>query len=84
MNCIASPSNDTAYDAAPCEPVVIGSDAHKLPVRVELAELLEVCLAENERRLSIYDSRLLRPLTVPALVRLARHFLGVTQRQFPA
>lgn len=39
------------------------------------AALLDVCLAENERRMAGYDSRLLRPQTVPRLVRLARLFL---------
>lgn len=33
---------------------------------------MDICLAENERRLSGYDARLLRPTTVPRLVRLAR------------
>ena len=32
---------------------------------------LKTCLVENHRRLSIYDSRLLRPQIVPSLVRLA-------------
>jgi hypothetical protein len=35
-----------------------------------LRSFLELCLAENERRLSIYDSRLLRPALVPGTVKL--------------
>ncbi len=44
-------------------------------VDVTAAELMDVCLAENDRRLVGYDPRLLRPRFVPALVRLARRFL---------
>jgi len=32
---------------------------------------LELCLSENERRLSVYDSRLPRPRLIPSLVRMA-------------
>jgi hypothetical protein len=39
------------------------------------AELIDVCLAENDRRLAGYDPRLLRPVFVPRLMRLARRFL---------
>ena len=35
-----------------------------------LRSFLELCLAENERRLAIYDSRLLRPFLVPSAVRM--------------
>jgi hypothetical protein len=42
---------------------------------VDVRELLDVCLAENDRRLGIYDARLLRPTFVPRLVRFARRFL---------
>ncbi|MBV8889317.1 MAG: ferritin-like domain-containing protein [Alphaproteobacteria bacterium] len=40
-----------------------------------LAALLDICLAENDRRLAGYDPRLLRPRAVPRLVRLLRRFL---------
>ena len=43
---------------------------------VGLTELLDLCLEENERRSSVYDSRLLRPRVVPALARGARWILG--------
>lgn len=38
-------------------------------------EMIDLCLAENERRMAGYDPRLLRPETVPKLARLARRFL---------
>jgi hypothetical protein len=41
-----------------------------------LPELLALCLAENERRFAGYDERLLRPVTVPCLVRLALRVMG--------
>ncbi|THC46338.1 ferritin-like domain-containing protein [Massilia sp. Mn16-1_5] len=41
-----------------------------------LPDLLALCLAENERRFAGYDARLLRPATVPRLVRLALRMLG--------
>jgi hypothetical protein len=39
------------------------------------AALIEICLAENERRLSGYDPRLLRPNIVPRLMRVALRLL---------
>jgi hypothetical protein len=42
---------------------------------IDVAELIDICLAENERRMSAYDRRLLRPFAVPALARLARRFM---------
>lgn len=42
---------------------------------IGVAELLDICLAENGRRMSFYDRRLLRPLAVPAIARLARRLL---------
>jgi hypothetical protein len=40
-----------------------------------LGALIDVCLAENDRRLSGYDPRLLRPAVVPRLLRFVRCFL---------
>jgi hypothetical protein len=42
---------------------------------IDTAELMDLCLAEDDRRLSGYDSRLKRPRTVPRLVRFARRFM---------
>jgi hypothetical protein len=37
--------------------------------------LMRICLEENDRRFAGYDSRLLRPTTVPGLVRFAQRFM---------
>ena len=42
---------------------------------LSIGSLLDVCLAENDRRLAGYDPRLLRPAVVPRLARLARRFM---------
>jgi len=42
---------------------------------IDAAQLIDICLMENERRMSPYDHRLLRPFAVPALARLARRFM---------
>ena len=49
--------------------------AGELGVDLSPAELMDICLAENDRRLSIYDGRLLRPTFVPRMVRFVRRFL---------
>ena len=54
--------------------------ARQLGDDVSIPQLLDICLAENDRRLSIYDSRLLRPRLVPGLVRFARRFLRTSKR----
>jgi hypothetical protein len=46
---------------------------------IDVAALIDICLAENERRMSLYDNRLLRPFVVPALARLARRFIRPTR-----
>jgi hypothetical protein len=46
----------------------VGSD-------IKVGELIDICLTENTRRMSLYDRRLLRPAVVPALARLARRFI---------
>jgi hypothetical protein len=44
-------------------------------VDLSAAELIGLCLAENDRRLSGYDPRLLRPKAVPRLMRFAYRLL---------
>jgi len=44
-------------------------------VKLQPHELIDLCLAENERRMAGYDPRLLRPTTVPRLARLVRRLL---------
>lgn len=42
---------------------------------IDVRELMELCLAENERRFAGYDHRLVRPETVPRVVRFALRFV---------
>lgn len=46
----------------------------ELGVEVSFPELARICLAENDRRLAPYDTRLVRPRFVPAMMRLALKF----------
>ena len=48
------------------------SGAEQLGIDIDLADLMDVCLAENDRRLGAYDPRLVRPSFVPMMIRLAR------------
>ncbi|TXL74304.1 ferritin-like domain-containing protein [Vineibacter terrae] len=52
----------------------------ELGVDISVPELMDICLAENDRRLGIYDARLLRPRFVPRVVRLARRFMRAPRR----
>jgi hypothetical protein len=47
------------------------SGAQSVGADVSPADLIKLCLTENERRMGAYDARLLRPAAVPALARLA-------------
>jgi len=49
--------------------------AKDLGVDISIPELMDICLAENDRRLGVYDKRLLRPNFVPRMVRLARRLM---------
>lgn len=44
-------------------------------IDLPIASLIDICLAENDRRMAGYDKRLLRPMTMPRLVRFARRFM---------
>ena len=46
--------------------------AKSLGEDIDVAALIDLCLTENERRMSRYDQRLLRPWVVPTLARLVR------------
>jgi hypothetical protein len=43
---------------------------------IDVYKLMDTCLAENDRRLGIYDRRLKRPRFVPSMVRTFRRFFG--------
>ena len=43
---------------------------------IRARDLLTLCLEENERRFAGYDPRLLRPTTVPRLIRFVLRFMG--------
>ena len=47
----------------------------ELGVEISFPELARICLAENDRRLAVYDARLVRPKFVPAMLRLALRFM---------
>jgi hypothetical protein len=51
------------------------SGSKELGVEITFAGLARICLEENEHRLAPYDPRLIRPVFVPNLVRLALRFL---------
>jgi hypothetical protein len=49
--------------------------AKSVGAEIKAGDLLGLCLIENDRRMSAYDERLLRPAAVPALARLARRLM---------
>ena len=55
--------------------------AKELGIDISVAALMDVCLSENDRRLGVYDERLLRPNFVPRMVRLARRFMRAPKRE---
>src|SRR5579871_2180296 len=52
---------------------VTGAEA--LGADIDVAQLIDLCLAENARRMARYDRRLRRPTLVPTLARLTRRFM---------
>lgn len=48
----------------------------ELGVEVSFPELARICLAENDRRLAIYDQRLVRPRFVPGVMRFVLRFFN--------
>ena len=58
---------------------VTGSQAVS-DVDIRVPDLMALCLAENDRRFAGYDPRLLRPTTMPALVRLALWVMRLFRR----
>jgi hypothetical protein len=49
--------------------------AKQVGADIGVGELIDICIAENDRRLAPYDPRLPRPRAVPALARFARRFM---------
>ena len=50
--------------------------AEQLGADINVGELLAICVAENDRRLGIFDPRLKQPRFVPFMARLALKFIG--------
>ena len=53
--------------------------ASQLGEGIDVFKLMDICLAENDRRLGIYDKRLKRPRFVPFMIRTFRRFFGPKQ-----
>ncbi len=63
-------ANGVAHDSN-----FLASNGGTLGKKLGTRELVELCLAENERRMAGYDARLVRPTLVPRLARFALRFL---------
>ena len=64
---------DAGGEAQDANFTMTGSGA--VGIELKPRELMELCLAENDRRMAGYDPRLLRPMAVPRMARLARKLL---------
>jgi hypothetical protein len=51
---------------------------------INVAQLIDLCLSENQRRMGLYDRRLLRPFAVPALAAFVRRFMRPRGNPTPA
>jgi hypothetical protein len=54
--------------------------AKQLGADIGVRDLVEICLAENERRMALLDPRLPRPSTVPSLARVALKFMRAPKK----
>lgn len=52
----------------------------ELGVEITFPELARICLEANDKRLAPYDPRLLRPVFVPGMIRLALRFMKAKPR----
>ena len=48
---------------------------------IDVGQLIDICLVENDRRLSKYDPRLIRPMFVPRMARLARRVMRLFEKR---
>jgi hypothetical protein len=60
------------------------SGSRSLDINVSLADVIDVCLTENARRMEPYDPRLLRPTFVPQMAQFARWLLVWPKRRVKA
>jgi hypothetical protein len=60
------------------------SGSRSLDINVSIADVIDVCLTENARRLQPYDPRLLRPTFVPRMAQFARWLLMWPKRRVEA
>jgi hypothetical protein len=54
-----------------------------IDIDISLRDFLRLCLNENERRLGVYDPRLLRPRLVPTIARALSGVLGLWEKRNP-
>jgi hypothetical protein len=67
-------ARDVGSAAAPDNNFTV-TGSKSIGVEIDTKSLMGLCLAENDRRMAGYDLRLIRPQTMPRLVRFARHFM---------